>query len=121
MKAPKFPCRSCVYFAECGDDMRTEQCTGRLSKRQQKALLDAGYVPVILHSEPISLNDIGVNEFFCAGKEAVAENIYLRCGTGNGTEVPYFDNIGTPCFSTQVERKVYPVDRDIALKLWSNK
>ena len=30
------PCRGCVYFKECGDNMRTMPCEGRKTKRQRK-------------------------------------------------------------------------------------
>ena len=33
-KAVQRPCRGCVYFKECGDNMRTMTCAGRLTKRQ---------------------------------------------------------------------------------------
>lgn len=32
----RYPCRGCVYFDECGHNMRTEPCEGRLTKRQRK-------------------------------------------------------------------------------------
>lgn len=28
----QYPCRNCVYKATCGDNMRTEPCTGRRTK-----------------------------------------------------------------------------------------
>ena len=33
----KYPCRNCVYFKVCGDNMRTESCKGRMTKREQKS------------------------------------------------------------------------------------
>ena len=33
----KYPCQGCVYFAVCGSNTRTEPCSGRITKRQQKA------------------------------------------------------------------------------------
>lgn len=33
-----YPCRSCVYFDECGDNMRTESCAGRMTKRERKQI-----------------------------------------------------------------------------------
>lgn len=35
-KNVKYPCRNCVYFATCGDNMRTERCKGRMTKSEQK-------------------------------------------------------------------------------------
>ena len=32
----KHPCRNCIYFKTCGDNMRTEPCKGRITKREQK-------------------------------------------------------------------------------------
>lgn len=32
----EFPCRNCLYTKECGDNMRTEPCEGRLIKSQLK-------------------------------------------------------------------------------------
>ena len=32
----KYPCRGCVYFSACGDNMRTEPCNGRKTKTEQK-------------------------------------------------------------------------------------
>ena len=32
---PAYPCRSCIYFKECGDNMRTEYCKGRRTKSQK--------------------------------------------------------------------------------------
>lgn len=34
--ACKYPCRSCVYFEVCGDNMRTMPCDGRQTKSQKK-------------------------------------------------------------------------------------
>ena len=30
----KYPCRNCVYFKACGDNMRTESCKGRVTKSE---------------------------------------------------------------------------------------
>lgn len=35
-RAVQFPCRNCVYFNECGDNMRTAQCNGRKTRRESK-------------------------------------------------------------------------------------
>jgi len=32
----KYPCRNCVYFKVCGDNMRTVPCDGRMTKTEQK-------------------------------------------------------------------------------------
>ncbi len=32
----KYPCRNCVYFAACGDNMRTMPCKGRTTKTERK-------------------------------------------------------------------------------------
>lgn len=32
----RYPCRNCVYFDVCGLYLRTEPCSGRMTKRQQK-------------------------------------------------------------------------------------
>lgn len=32
----KHPCISCIYFKECGENTRTEQCKGRQTKTEQK-------------------------------------------------------------------------------------
>lgn len=31
-----YPCRSCVYFRTCGDNMRTHPCNGRVTPRDIK-------------------------------------------------------------------------------------
>lgn len=31
-----YPCRNCVYFKVCGDNMRTEPCKGRKTKSDLK-------------------------------------------------------------------------------------
>ena len=31
-----YPCRNCVYFKACGDNMRTEPCKGRKTKSDLK-------------------------------------------------------------------------------------
>ena len=31
------PCRSCVYFNVCGDNMREMPCDGRITKSERKA------------------------------------------------------------------------------------
>ena len=36
MNKVKYPCRSCIYFAACGENMRTEQCSGRKTKSEKK-------------------------------------------------------------------------------------
>lgn len=33
---PKYPCRNCVYFRECGDNMRVMPCDGRKTKSEYK-------------------------------------------------------------------------------------
>lgn len=33
MKQVKYPCRNCVYFKVCGENMRTQKCKGRKTKR----------------------------------------------------------------------------------------
>lgn len=35
-KDVKHPCKSCVYFATCGDNTRTEPCKGRMTKSEKK-------------------------------------------------------------------------------------
>ena len=32
----KYPCRNCIYFKVCGDNMRTEHCKGRKTKSELK-------------------------------------------------------------------------------------
>lgn len=37
----QYPCRGCIYYATCGESMRTAPCDGRLTKSQaqrQKSL-----------------------------------------------------------------------------------
>lgn len=34
-KNVKYPCRGCVYFNACGENMRTEPCNGRKTKRDR--------------------------------------------------------------------------------------
>jgi len=36
MKIVKYPYKNCVYFATCGSNTRTEQCSGRKTKAEQK-------------------------------------------------------------------------------------
>ena len=33
----QYPCRNCVYYAECGESTRTMPCKGRQTKSQRKA------------------------------------------------------------------------------------
>ena len=33
---PKYPCRNCIYFSECGENMRTMPYNGRQTKSQKK-------------------------------------------------------------------------------------
>lgn len=33
---PKYPCRNCIYFLECGENMRTIPCDGRQTKSKNK-------------------------------------------------------------------------------------
>lgn len=33
----QYPCRGCVYYAACGDRMRTQLCNGRVSVDTVKA------------------------------------------------------------------------------------
>ena len=35
----KYPCRNCIYFEVCGDNMRTQECTGRTTKSEKAKLL----------------------------------------------------------------------------------
>ena len=30
----EYPCRNCIYFKECGENMRIEPCDGRTTKRE---------------------------------------------------------------------------------------
>lgn len=119
MKYPKYPCRGCVYFKECGSDTRTEFCAGRSTKRQIKEMERMGYPLTILHTNSIELQNVGVNEFFCPCKEAIPENVYLRCGKGDGKEIPCYDNIGMPYLVDEIHRQVYLVPRETALKIWN--
>lgn len=32
----QYPCRGCIYFDECGENMRTEPCAGRETKSDKK-------------------------------------------------------------------------------------
>ena len=32
----QYPCRNCVYFKQCGENMRTAPCDGRVTKSQKK-------------------------------------------------------------------------------------
>ena len=36
MRQVQRPCRGCVYFKVCGDNMRTVHCNGRMTKRQKR-------------------------------------------------------------------------------------
>ena len=36
MYGPKYPCINCKYFRQCGNTNRTQPCTGRETKTQQK-------------------------------------------------------------------------------------
>ena len=33
---PQYPCRSCKYFPQCGDNTRTEECKGRKLKSDKE-------------------------------------------------------------------------------------
>ena len=35
-KMPIYPCRNCIYFEVCGSNTRTEECKGRVTKREKK-------------------------------------------------------------------------------------
>jgi len=35
-KDVQYPCRNCVYFKACGDNMRTMPCEGRMTKTDLK-------------------------------------------------------------------------------------
>lgn len=35
----QYPCRNCVYFKECGENMRTMPCKGRVTKSERKEAL----------------------------------------------------------------------------------
>lgn len=37
MRDVKYPCRNCVYFKACGDNMRDMPCAGRMTKSERKA------------------------------------------------------------------------------------
>ena len=32
----QYPCRNCIYFKTCGDNMRTQECKGRVTKKEKK-------------------------------------------------------------------------------------
>ena len=32
----QYPCRGCIYFKECGENMRTMPCKGRTTKTDKK-------------------------------------------------------------------------------------
>lgn len=34
--APIYPCRGCIYFTACGENMRTMPCEGRMTKSEKK-------------------------------------------------------------------------------------
>lgn len=36
MSEAKYPCRNCIYFKACGDNMRTAPCKGRVTKSEKK-------------------------------------------------------------------------------------
>lgn len=36
MATVKHPCRNCIYFKACGDNMRTAPCKGRVTKSEKK-------------------------------------------------------------------------------------
>ena len=31
-----YPCRSCIYFKVCGDNMRNVPCNGKMTKSEKK-------------------------------------------------------------------------------------
>lgn len=35
-KEVQYPCRNCVYYATCGESMRTMPCDGRKTKREMQ-------------------------------------------------------------------------------------
>lgn len=122
MKYPKYPCRSCVYSKECGDNMRTEYCAGRSTKRQIKDMEKAGYSLTILHTKPVELKDIGAKKFFCPGKEVTPINVYISYGyDGSQKEISCQDGLGLPYLVEDIHQQVYPVPRDIAIELLTSK
>ncbi len=36
MTETKYPCRNCIYFKSCGENMRTRPCSGRKTKSEKK-------------------------------------------------------------------------------------
>lgn len=32
----QYPCRNCIYFKACGDNMRVQECKGRQTKTDKK-------------------------------------------------------------------------------------
>ena len=36
MTTARYPCRNCIYFKCCGENMRTYPCAGRKTKSEKK-------------------------------------------------------------------------------------
>lgn len=53
--SPAFPCRNCVYFKTCGDNMRTNPCKGRVTKSSRRE-----YISRKQGSAPLGWTCIGV-------------------------------------------------------------
>ena len=41
----KYPCRNCIYFKTCGDNMRTVECKGRTTKSEKKREIKSNEAP----------------------------------------------------------------------------
>lgn len=41
----KYPCRNCIYFKTCGDNMRTVECNGRTTKSEKKREIKSNEAP----------------------------------------------------------------------------
>ena len=56
----KYPCRNCVYFENCGDNMRQMPCMGRTTKSQRKAFERemCDYAEKATHNGDINLPDV---------------------------------------------------------------
>ena len=58
----QYPCRNCVYFNECGENMRTMPCSGRMTKSQRKALKGTKANLIVVDEFPLKTREELIRE-----------------------------------------------------------
>ena len=77
----QYPCRNCIYFKFCGDNMRTQECKGRKTKGENKKIILSGFSDrekIMLETmfRIVDITEMNLSEY--ASKNPIYNELYKK-------------------------------------------